>query len=82
MLVVSWAGFSNQTTITWGTKNEGSFARQVSRITAQTAKLLLVQINYTDLQKALEDESSSAGILRELSNAHWKRPLLLLHAAH
>ena len=51
MVVVSWAGFSNQTTmiaITWGTKNEGSFvlyARQGSRNTGQTAKLLLVQIN-------------------------------------
>ena len=30
MVVVSWAGFSNQTTmiaITWGTKNESSFVR-------------------------------------------------------
>ena len=69
-------GFSNQTTmlaITWGTKNEGSFVRlaRLARNTAQTAKLLLVQINsktqasqlkmciYIDLQKALEDEQAS-----------------------
>ena len=55
--------------ITWGTKNEGSFVRlaRLARNTAQTAKLLLVQINsktpvrnvYTDLQKALEDELAS-----------------------
>ena len=56
--------------ITWGTKNEG--AGQGPR---NMAKLLLVQISsktqasqlkmciYTDLQKALEDKSSSAGIL-------------------
>ena len=43
LVVVSWAGFSIQTTviaITWGTKNKGA-----GKATAQTAKLLLVQIN-------------------------------------
>ena len=74
MLVVSWAGFGNQTTmlaITWGTKNEGSFVRlaRLARNTAQTAKLLLVQINSKTqasqlemcilTQKALEDEQAS-----------------------
>ena len=59
MLVVSWAGFSNQTTmlaITWGTKNEGSFVRlaRLARNTAQTAKLLLVQINSKTQASQLE----------------------------
>ena len=46
MVVVSWAGFGNQAT-TWGgqTMKAHLSAPQGARNTAQTAKLLFVQIN-------------------------------------
>ena len=80
-LVVSWAGFSNQTTmigITWGTKNEGSFVYTLgkARVTPRSGKLLLVQINSKTQASPLEMRILTYRRHWRMSRArapHWKR---------